>query len=83
MAAGTPVLCSNRGALPEATSGHALLFQPNDPSSIARTMLQIQEDTAQAQRLRRDGNAHAAHFTWEQSARKTLQAYEIAMTLPK
>ena len=42
MAAGTPVLCSHRGALPEVTAGAALLFEPNDPASIARTLLQTE-----------------------------------------
>lgn len=82
MAAGTPVLCSNRGALPEATGGNALLFQPNDPASIARTMLQIQEDQEQKTRLQSQGLAHALKYTWEQAARRTLQAYDLAMSLP-
>jgi len=83
MAAGTPVLCSNRGALPEATGGHALLFVPNDPASIARTMLQIQDDAKQKKRLQNHGLAHALKFTWEECARQTLQAYDLAMTLTK
>jgi glycosyltransferase involved in cell wall biosynthesis len=83
MAAGTPVLCSNRGALPEITDGAALLFEPNDPHSIARTMLQIQEDGALHARLRSQGLARAAAFTWQRCAQETMAAYRKAMELPR
>lgn len=82
MAAGTPVLCSNRGALPEVTAGAALLFEPNDPASIARTLLQNEGDAELRARMREQGLAHADTFTWERSAQQTLEAYELAMRLP-
>jgi glycosyltransferase involved in cell wall biosynthesis len=82
MAAGTPVLCSNRGALPEVTAGAALLFEPNDPASIARTLLQNESDPELRARMREQGLAHSAAFTWERSAKQTLEAYELAMRLP-
>lgn len=82
MAAGAPVLCSNRGALPEVTEGAALLFEPNDPASIAGSMLQVQEDPKLRERLRKRGLARSADFTWENCARRTLDAYRLAMSLP-
>lgn len=82
MAAGTPVLCSNRGALPEVTAGAALLFEPNDPASIARTLEQSEGDAELRARMREKGLARSADFTWERSAQQTLAAYELAMQLP-
>ncbi|MCH2100892.1 MAG: glycosyltransferase family 4 protein [Planctomycetes bacterium] len=82
MAAGTPVLCSNRGALPEVTAGAALLFEPNDPASIARTLQQTEGDHNLRARMREQGLARSADFTWEQSAAQTLEAYRFAMRLP-
>jgi glycosyltransferase involved in cell wall biosynthesis len=82
MAAGTPVLCSNRGALPEVTAGAALLFEPNDPASIARTLLQNESDPELRARMREQGLIHSAAFTWERSAEQTLEAYALAMRLP-
>jgi glycosyltransferase involved in cell wall biosynthesis len=83
MAAGTPVICSNRGALPEITAGAALLFEPNDPHSIARTMLQIQDDGDLSDRLRLQGLDRASGFTWQRCAQETLAAYQQAMDLPR
>jgi len=82
MAAGTPVLCSNRGALPEVTGGAALLFEPNDPASIARTLLQVEQDPKTSLRLRERGLVRAQAFTWERSAESTVAAYQLAMQLP-
>jgi alpha-1,3-rhamnosyl/mannosyltransferase len=82
MAAGTPVLCSNRGALPEVTDGAALLFEPNDSASISRTLLQIADDEELRARMRDNGLRRSADFTWERSAQQTLDAYELAMRLP-
>lgn len=82
MAAGTPVLCSNRGALPEVTAGAALLFEPNDPASIARTLQQNEDDAELRARMREQGLARSGDFTWEQSALQTLDAYRLAMKLP-
>ena len=82
MAAGTPVLCSHRGALPEVTAGAALLFEPNDPASIARTLLQTEGDAELRERMRQQGLARSAELTWERSALQTLEAYQLAMRLP-
>ena len=82
MAAGTPVLCSNRGALPEVTAGAALLFEPNDPASIARTLQQNEDDAELRARMREHGLARSADFTWDSSAQLTLEAYRLAMKLP-
>ena len=82
MAAGTPVLCSNRGALPEVTAGAALLFEPNDPASIARTLHQNEDDAELRARMRAQGLARSADLTWDSSAQQTLEAYRLAMRLP-
>jgi glycosyltransferase involved in cell wall biosynthesis len=77
MAAGTPVVASNRGALPEVTGGAALLVEPT-PEPLAEALGQLLEDAALRARLRAAGLARAAQFSWERTARETLAVYRAA-----
>jgi glycosyltransferase involved in cell wall biosynthesis len=75
MACGTPVITSNTTAMPEIAGGAALLVDPSQPESIAEAMREIASDASSAARLREAGLRRAASFTWEQTARATLDAY--------
>jgi glycosyltransferase involved in cell wall biosynthesis len=77
MAAGAPVVASNRGALPEVTAGAALLVEPA-PGPLAAALEQILADSALRERLRAAGLARAAQFSWERTARETLAVYRAA-----
>src|SRR5262249_17809867 len=70
MAAGAPVVASNRGALPEVTAGAALLVDPA-PGPLADALEQLLADTVLRERLRMAGLARAAQFSWERTARET------------
>ena len=74
MAAGTPVVASNRGALPEVTAGAALLVDPA-PQPLADALERLLADPALRERLRLAGLARAAQFSWERTARETLTVY--------
>ncbi len=82
MAAGTPVLCSNRGALPEIAGGAARLFDPDGVEDLAELLLEVEEDPGLRERMRRAGQRRAADFHWERTARETLAAYRRALELP-
>ncbi len=82
MAAGVPVLCSDRGALPEVAGGAALLFNPDDAEALAALLARVDADTALCEDLRARGAARAASFTWRNCAERTLAAYRHALTLP-
>jgi glycosyltransferase involved in cell wall biosynthesis len=75
MARGVPVACSNAASLPEVAGGAALLFDPRDPRAIADAMAELLAGGAAIERLREAGLARAAQFTWERSARATLETY--------
>jgi glycosyltransferase involved in cell wall biosynthesis len=77
MAAGAPVVASNRGALPEVTAGAALLVDPT-PRSLAEALEQLLTDPALRERLRQAGLVRAAQFSWERTARETLEVYRTA-----
>jgi glycosyltransferase involved in cell wall biosynthesis len=71
MAVGTPVVTSSVSSLPEIANGAAILVDPDDPDTIADAIGRITEDDAVRARLREDGLARAAKFTWEETARRT------------
>lgn len=77
---GVPVACSGRGALAEVAGGAALLFDPESESAIADSIRSLLSDHALAERLRVAGRRQAERFSWAQTARGTLTAYERAMS---
>ena len=76
MASGCPVAASNVAAIPEVCGDAAVLFDPNDPESIADAVL---EADTRSDELREKGLARAAEFTWEASARGHDAVYGTAV----
>ena len=72
MAAGTPVVASHAGSLPEVTGGAAVLVDPLDPVDIARGLEAAITDSAD---LRAGGPLRAAQFTWQRAAEETVAVY--------
>lgn len=72
MAAGTAVLTSNRSSLPEVAGDAALLVDPSDTGAIAEGLEGLLGDAALREDLARRGRERAAAFTWERTARATL-----------
>jgi glycosyltransferase involved in cell wall biosynthesis len=84
MASGCPVIASNLTALPEVTGDAALSVDPRDLDALAAAMRRIAGDPALRDDLRSRGLARAAEFTWERTARETIEAYrEIAPWIPE
>jgi glycosyltransferase involved in cell wall biosynthesis len=74
MAAGTPVVASDRAALPEACGGAALLANPDDPDAFTAALL----DAAgpERERLVAAGRERAAALNWERTAENVDRALE-------
>lgn len=79
MARGVPVVCSNASSLPEVAGDAALLFDPHDEAAIAAAISRLFTDEDLRARLRTRGEARARQFTWERTARLTLESYERAL----
>jgi glycosyltransferase involved in cell wall biosynthesis len=73
MASGTPVVASDDPALREVAGG-AAVYADGDLAEAVRTAL------AERDRLVAAGLERAKAFTWEETARRTLQAYREALT---
>lgn len=83
MACGCPVVASDATSVPEVAGDAALLCDPNDPSSIAEQMQQMQNSELRDSLIAK-GQRRALDFVWSDTATKTARAYrEIAPWLPE
>jgi glycosyltransferase involved in cell wall biosynthesis len=73
MACGCPVVTSDVSAMPETAGGAALLCDPHDPASMARSI--VDAIGPRGDWLRDHGLRRAAQFTWASTAAKTLDVY--------
>jgi glycosyltransferase involved in cell wall biosynthesis len=79
MACGRAVACSNSSAMPEVANATALLFDPNSTEEMVRAMRDIVLDPELRARMERLAQHRASLFTWDRTARKTLDVYyEVA-----
>ena len=75
MACGTPVITSNTSSFPEVVGEAAFQVDPRDLDGLANAMQAILEDESLAAMLRASGFDRVKRFSWERTARETLQAY--------
>jgi len=76
MAAGTPVVASRVGAIPEVAGDAALLVDARRPAELAEAVETVLTDAGLRAKLIARGRARARLFTWEAVARQTLAVYE-------
>jgi len=79
LAAGTPTLVSSIPAMTEVAGDAALFVDPLDETDIAAGLVGILTDDGLRNELRTNGPTQAASFSWEATARATLDAYRDAM----
>jgi alpha-1,3-rhamnosyl/mannosyltransferase len=83
MAAGAPVLTSDRSSLPEVGGAAAAYCDPTDEAAIAAALESLLRDPARRARLAAAGPPRAARFSWAQTARIVLATLErIARPAP-
>jgi glycosyltransferase involved in cell wall biosynthesis len=70
MACGTPVVTSDRAAMPDVAGGAALLVDPEDVHAMRHALRAVLDDPAKRSSLRGLGLANARRFSWEHTARK-------------
>ena len=76
MACGAPVIASDTSSLPEVVGWEEALFDPKSPQAIARKMHEALTSEAFREALRKHGLDQAKRFSWEESARRALTAFE-------
>jgi glycosyltransferase involved in cell wall biosynthesis len=77
--AGTPVVASRAGALPEVAGDAALLVDPRDTEGMADALRQCLSGEDLCRTLVERGTHRAKEFTWARTARETMDVYRRAV----
>lgn len=78
MACGAPVIASRIPTLVETLDEAAYFFDPQSSEQLVKAIIQVTTNHDLRQRLMSDGLQHAGKFSWERTARSTLEVYEVA-----
>lgn len=78
MAAGLPVIVSNRGSLPEVAGEAALVIDPQDPAALASAMLRVLTEAGLRRQMIESGFRRARSFDAVVAAGRVLAAYRAA-----
>mgnify|MGYP005837096227 CR=1 FL=1 len=72
---GTPAIVGQGSALEEVVGPGGIAVPGHDVESLAEALVALATDGRRRAELSRAGLGHAARFSWERTARETLQAY--------
>jgi glycosyltransferase involved in cell wall biosynthesis len=75
MACGCPIVASNASAIPEVVGDGAILFDPQDPDDLARSLLEVLGSGSLRSALSVRGFANFEGFSWRETAHKTAAIY--------
>lgn len=81
MASGVPVVCSDRASLPEVVGGAALAADPDDVAALAAMIERALDDEKWRCEAREASIKRASAFTWNATAKRTLEVYRLAQDL--
>lgn len=76
MAAGIPVVSSNRTSLPEVVGNAGLLVDPDDMLEWTRSIKRVLRDDALRTSLIDAGRKRVREFSWQRTADATLRVYQ-------
>lgn len=77
MSCGVPVITSNVSSLPEVVGNAGLLVDPTSIEEINNAMEKVLADEKLRQVLNENSLLQAKKFTWEKTAKETLQVYKM------
>ena len=72
MAAGLPVLSSDRGPMPEILGDAGLYFDPEKPNSLVEALLQLLASEDTMRRLMHAAHEKSKRYSWERCAAETF-----------
>jgi glycosyltransferase involved in cell wall biosynthesis len=80
---GVPVACSNASSLPEVAGEAALLFDPLQEAQMSDAIERLLRDRTLREELIARGAERVKEFTWQRTARGTVDSYARALGLSK
>jgi glycosyltransferase involved in cell wall biosynthesis len=75
-AAGAPVVCGDRSAMPEVAGDAAVTCDTTSPESMAAALARVADDAPLRERLREAGKRRLADFSWDRGADALLAAFD-------
>jgi glycosyltransferase involved in cell wall biosynthesis len=79
MVHGAPVVCSSATCLPEINGEAAVYFDPNVTFDMAKKTSSVLSDSKLRGQLIRAGKLQAAKYSWQTTAKQTLEIYNRAL----
>jgi glycosyltransferase involved in cell wall biosynthesis len=74
MAAGRPLLCSNRPPMPEFGGASVVYFDPADPAQFARELVSMLTDPKRMDEYAERAKDQSRSYDWQSTARSTWEA---------
>lgn len=81
MARGVPTIASSSSSVPEVAGEAALSVNPRSVREISHAIETVLTDPELAEKLSLRGRARAERFSWDETARLTLEVYEMVAGL--
>ena len=78
---GAPVISARASSLPEAGGDAAVYVEPDDDAALAHEILRVLTDDAAHDAMRAASLAQSARFSWDETARLTLAAFDDALAM--
>jgi glycosyltransferase involved in cell wall biosynthesis len=79
MQLGAPVIAARATSLPEAGGDAAVYVEPEDDAALAREIDRVLSDDAVRRVMREASLAQSARFSWDETAQRTLAAFDDAV----
>lgn len=79
MAAGVPVVASDRASIPEVVGPAGVLLDPERMLEWQNAVRSLSADPARREQLARAGRERACGFRWDLTAERTVEAYRRAL----
>lgn len=79
MACGTPVVSSSAGSLPEVLGDAAAVLGSEDIGLWREAVHRLLSDSLFREAMRERGIANAARYSWDKTARKTIEIYRAVL----
>jgi glycosyltransferase involved in cell wall biosynthesis len=68
-------VAARASSIPEVVGDAAILADPDSDDDFSQAIARVLGDRSTAERLRLAGRSRAAEFTWERTARRTVDVY--------
>jgi len=79
MKLGVPTVVSTAGAMPEVCGNAAVQVDPDSPAELATVLDRLLRSPEERAQRGEAGRQHAARFTWDATAGRTLEVYQSAL----